>query len=230
MKSFVVEHHIQREILRRLSLHKNLRFSTLKPDGMESNIFMYHLHQLLKTGFVDKRDGGYQLGLQGLRYADNIVSSDKFTPARYPKPLSVIMLTNPKGELLMVCRHKQPYIDMYMFLSGKQHFGEDPLPHAKRELYEKTGLKGVDLIRRGVGDFRMRNSDGEVITHVTAHIYSGEYNGPSILSPQSYYSFSWFLPEQVKSLPLMPGTFELYELMNKHTNELFFFSSDFTIE
>jgi ADP-ribose pyrophosphatase YjhB (NUDIX family) len=227
MKGFVVEHHIQREILRQLSLVASLRFSQLKPDGMESNIFMYHLNKLIKGKYAQKHDGKYSLAIQGLRYTDNIISSTNFAPALHPKPLVVILLTNSKGELLLVRRHTQPYIDTCMFISGKQHFGEDSLAHAHRELFDKANLEGIKLYRRGLVDYRIRDADGEVITHIIGHVHSGEYNGPAPTSWTDRYSFEWHKPEDLPKLATLPGTVELYEVLVKHPNSQFFVSDDF---
>ena len=227
MRGFVVEHHIQREILRKLSLASTLRFSQLKPDGMESNIFMYHVNRLLQGDYVQRKSGAYQLGVHGLRYADNIVSSTDFTPALHPKPIAIIVLTNSTGEVLLVRRNTQPYIDSYMFLSGKQHFGEDPLPHAHRELLEKANLDGVDLERRGLADYRVRNQLGEVITHVIGHVYCGSYDGPAPKSWTPRYSFKWHSPEHMAKLAVLPGTLELYATIQQHPKTLFFVSEDF---
>lgn len=229
MKEFVVEHHIQREILRRLSIAKSLHFSELKPDGMESNIFMYHLNQLIKSRHVEKQDKSYQLALNGLRYADNIISSTQFSPARHPKPLAVVVLHNDKGQVLMTLRHTQPYIDTYMFLSGKQHFGEDPLPHAHRELREKAELENITLRRRGLADFRIHDRNGEVVTHMIGHVYSGTYNGPTPKSWTERYSFEWVKPNKMANLPHVLGTLELYDTLTKSGDKLFFMSRDFSL-
>jgi 8-oxo-dGTP pyrophosphatase MutT (NUDIX family) len=227
MKGFIVEHHIQLEILRKLSLAASLRFSELKPDGMESNIFMYHLNKLMKGGYVQKKNGAYQLGIHGLRYADNIISSTQFRPALHPKPLVVIVLSNAAGQLLMVRRHTQPYIDTYMFLSGKQHFGEDPLPHARRELLEKAKLSDVVLTRRGLVDYRIRNEQDEVITHIIGHVYTGTYGGPAPKSWTSRYSFEWCDPADLIKLATLPSTVELHATLTQHPTDVFFVSDDF---
>ena len=229
MKRYVVEHHIQRDILKRLSENEWLRFSDLKSKEMESNIFMYHLHELIKRGYVQKRDRGYSLGLNGLRYTDNIVSSVHFVPAQYPKPIAIVVLQNSKSELLMTHRLRQPYINTHMFLSGKQHFGEDPLPHAQRELLEKIGLTNIPLTRRGLADFRIRNVEGNVITHIIGHVYSGTYDGPVPKSLNDRYAFVWFAPTQLKKLNLLAGTSELYDTMQENKGKLFFTSRDFQI-
>lgn len=224
MRQFLVEHHIQREIVRRLLLAESLRFSQLKPDGLENNIFMYHIRQLVKNQVVEKVNGKYQLGINGLRYADNI-SSQSFMPSRQPKLISVVVLMNAKGELLFARRHRQPYIGTLMFMSGKQHFGEDPKAHAERELIEKMQLTDIDLRRRGLFDLRVGLPNAsEPLTHVVAHVYSGIYDGPAPKPHSDYFSYEWRPPSYFKNKAeaFLPGTEKVYKLLRANPDKLFF--------
>lgn len=229
MKIPVVEHPIQRDILRRLAVAESLRFSQLKPKNLEANVFMYHVHQLIKNGCIEKEAGVYRLGLNGLRYAHS-VNNGNFMPDREPKVIAVIVLQNDNGELLLVHRHKQPYINDYMFISGRQYFGESPEEHAERELAEKTGLRDIALRHRGMINNRVHTTGDEVVTHVVGYVYSGLYNGP-VPPDTEYWSFSWQTPEQLQngSLSLLPGTAELYASLQAHPIDLFFSSADFSI-
>lgn len=224
MRQFLVEHHIQREIVRRLLLAESLRFTELKPDGMESNIFMYHMRQLAKNQVVEKVNGRYQLGVNGLRYADNI-SSQSFMPSRQPKLLSVVVIYSTQGDLLFARRHRQPFIGTLMFMSGKQHFGEDPKAHAERELVEKMELTGIDLRRRGLFDLRISlPGAGEPLTHIVAHVYSGVYDGLAPNPHSEYFSYEWHPPSYFKNKAeiFLPGTEKVYKLLRNNPDKLFF--------
>lgn len=185
----VIEHHIQRTIIERLSRAESLRFSELKPDGMESNIFMYHLKQLIKDGYVTKNATNYSLSPKGLSYVDGL-SFDSRMPRKQPKIIAIIALRNSKGEWLMSRRKIQPYINQYMLPSGKQHYGEAPEDHIVRELQEQIGsVPAVE--RRGFVDVRIEQG-GQTITHINGHVYTGTYDGPV---PEDNEKFSYhFLP------------------------------------
>lgn len=218
----MIEHYIQKDIVDKLSRSSRLRFSQLKPGGMESNLFMYHLKQLIKAGYVSKVTGGYELGLMGLTYVDTLSLLDR-RPRKQPKVISILALRNSWGEWLLGRRRLQPYINTLAFPSGKQHFGETPEVHARRELLEKTGLS-VPLRHVGMADLRIHKDD-QILTHVLGHIYSGVIDHDTPLSETAQYTYEWH-----KHIPLdaMPGTSELVKaiLENKETH-VFLLSEDF---
>lgn len=205
----VIEHHIQRDILERLTHAAGLRFSELKPQGMESNIFMYHLKQLMALGYVHKADGGYSLATKGLSYIDSL-STENHKPRPQPKLIAILALTDGNGKWLLAKRKVQPYINTYMFPSGKQHRGEDSAAHAIRELNEKTGWNGVSLQYRGVVDVQILDAEGTLITRAVAHVYEGTVAQPTLPPETERFTFTWH-DFAGKTQPLMSGTREVFE-------------------
>ena len=63
-------HWIQRHILELLMTHSTMRFSELRAEGVESNLFQYHLRHIIRKGLVEKSGEGYRLAPAGLYYAD----------------------------------------------------------------------------------------------------------------------------------------------------------------
>ena len=192
---------------------------------------MYHLHRLIKNGCVVKADdGAYRLGLNGLRYVHS-VNNGNLMPYLEPKLIAIIVLFDSRGEVLLACRHKNPYINRYLFTGGRQHLGETPEAHAERELHEKTGLSNIELQHRGLVDTRIRNPEGELITHVVGHVYTGLYDGQAP-EDNEYWSFSWHDSDDLlgKRIPLLPGTAELYAALRDHASEKFFLSNDFEFD
>jgi 8-oxo-dGTP pyrophosphatase MutT (NUDIX family) len=204
----VIEHHIQREILQRLTHAAGLRFTGLKPAGMESNIFMYHLKQLMAQGYVEKVGDAYQLAAPGLSYVDSL-STENHRPRPQPKLIAILALHDGQGGWLLAERKIQPYIGTRMFPSGKQHRGETSMAHATRELYEKTGWQDVPLRHRGIADVQISDTTGTLVTHAVAVIYQGEV-GPRPLPPGTdRFTFVWHnFATDVQ--PLMPGTQEVF--------------------
>lgn len=219
----MIEHHIQIDIMNRLSRAQQLRFSELKPDDLESNAFMYHLKQLMKAGYVEKDGEHYRLHLKGLTYVDSLTTTNS-KPRKQPKIVTVFALKNKDGKYLMVYRKLQPSLGTWMLLSGKQHFGESAEEHAEREMREQIG-KGVKVTRRGLMDIRVRHR-GEIVVHLVAHIYAGDYDGPL---PEESVKFRYDWVDKDDDLSFTAGTPELiHEIENAQS--LFFLSLDVSQE
>lgn len=216
----MIEHHIQNDIIDRLSTAKTLRFSELKPSGMESNLFMYHLKQLSTNGYVRQNDDKtYTLTSKGLGYVDTLTLTNK-KPRKQPKVITILALKNAQKEYLFAQRLRQPSLHTWMIPSGKQHFGESPEAHVARELREQFGHETA-MIRRGLLDIRIHQDD-TVVTHLTAHVYAGSYDGEAP-QPNDKFSYEWHARDD--KLDVTPGTKELLDAI-EGTEPLFFLSLD----
>lgn len=218
----MIEHHIQKDILLRLSKAAELRFSELKPESLESNSFMYHLKQLQVQNLVTKTNDGYKLTDEGLSYIDGF-SFHTLKPRKQPKVISILVIRNKNGDWMMAKRKYQPYINQYMFPSGKQHIGEGPEKHAARELREKLQLDAIALKRRGLSDIRIYHGE-KIITHVTAHIYEGLATDNALPAETHQFEFAW-VSQTNDDLKMLAGTREIMEKLQSET-ELFFLSLD----
>jgi ADP-ribose pyrophosphatase YjhB (NUDIX family) len=217
----MIEHHIQKDILLRLSTAASLRFSELKPADLESNAFMYHLRQLQAQKLVEKAEQGYRLTDEGLAYIDGF-SFHTLKPRKQPKVISILAIRSPTGMWLTARRKYQPYIDQYMLPSGKQHLGEGPSEHAERELREKLRLD-LPLSRRGLSDIRIYRGE-KLITHVLAHIYEGQAVDDSLPPETHQFHYEWVARDDAERR-LLAGTREIMDKLETET-ELFFLSLD----
>ncbi len=173
-------HHIQKHILSVLTHNKTARFSQLRPPRTDSNLFSYHLKSLLKEKLVEKISEGYTLSAKGLALVDRL-SMSSFEPRVQPKIITMAVILNNKGEVLMQQRKKQPFINKLTLPSGKLHLEDDSiLKAAQREVDEKTGLKISNL--KHVGDFYITvKRDKETISSVLAHLFLSKLkNKPSL--------------------------------------------------
>ncbi|HEX4662603.1 MAG TPA: NUDIX hydrolase [Candidatus Saccharimonadales bacterium] len=209
MSIVTIVHHIQRQIIEKLTYAPSLKFSQLKPAGLESNIFTYHLRQLITQKLVEKTDDGYTLAPAGLTYVDSL-SFTNLKPRKQPKLVTVIALQNETGQWLLAQRKIQPFIGRFMLINGKQHFGEAPEIHAERELQEKTGLQ-IPLTRRGLADIQITNSNGTLLTHVVGHVYQGKANNASLPVDMDRFHYQWCDIKTLKDTDLMPGTREVID-------------------
>lgn len=213
MSIVTIAHHIQCQIIEKLTFAPSLKFSQLKPDGLESNIFNYHLRQLIQQKLVEKTDEGYVLAPAGLTYVDSL-SFTNLKPRKQPKLVTIIALQNSAGEWLLAKRKIQPFIGRSMLINGKQHFGEDPESHALREVEEKTGLK-ISLTRRGLADIQISNAEGVLLTHVVGHVYQGKIDDTKLPADTKRFHYQWCNVKTLKAADLMPGTREILDELTK---------------
>lgn len=148
---------------------KVARFRDLRPPSVDTNLYSYHLKLLTKSGFVDKVDGGYTLGVRGLGYIDR-VNADKLFVRTQPKIITMLVVQNSDGDILLQRRTKQPYIDTWTLPYGKLHIDDATvLAAAKREADEKLGLTGQASVHAGDCYIRVKNGD-EIISSTLIHI------------------------------------------------------------
>lgn len=143
-------HHIQRDIIATLLTNEFATFSELKPKKVDSNLFSYHLKLLQKHDFITKAEAGYTLSRKGLVYADR-VSSEKMRIRTQPKIITMLLVQNSNGDVLIQRRTKQPYINTWTLPYGKLHIEDGSVAEAaKRESAEK--LAYVPASVHHVGD------------------------------------------------------------------------------
>lgn len=223
-----VMHHIQRDILRSLLGAPSRRFKDLKPAGLESNIFMYHLKTLIKEDLVEKTDDGYSLTSKGKHFVDraNLAS---LKVRIQPKTITILAIENTEGKLVILERLHQPFIHHKGFPSGKIHYGESLQQAAERELHEKTGFTNVPLTFRG--NFIMRyDKDGETVNHIIGYVFSGVMQGNEPLAFETeYFRSYWGDKSELYTDNRFKGHPELFELLEKTPkNQLFLAEHDFT--
>jgi ADP-ribose pyrophosphatase YjhB (NUDIX family) len=206
----MIEHFIERNILRRLMLNETLHFSQLKAKDMESNLFMYHLNSLVRKGYISKTNDGYSLAPLGLHYVDSL-SNVNLKPREQPKIITILAITNNHDQWLLAERQSQPYIHQLMFPSGKQHLGELMIDHAKREAEEKIGLK-LSLKYRGLAEVAIF-SDKILLSHIIGYVYFAKRN-IKLPNASERFHYLWFNFSS-DSDKLMPGTFRLYQELQK---------------
>lgn len=198
----MIEHHIQREILGTLTQAGSLKYSDLKPAGMEGNIFMYHLNLLIRAGYVEKENASYTLAIKGLQYADTL-SMKNLKPRMQPKALVILALQNDEGKWLLARRKTQPHLGQYMLPSGKRHFGELRDEHAIRELEEKTGWS-LSLAHRGEAEIVLLRNE-QPLTHIIGDIYTGTQHNTLLPKETNRFEYEWASSDQIKP-PFLPGT------------------------
>ncbi len=165
-------HHIQAKILQKLLHAYSLNYAGMRPTGVESNHFAYHLEQLLKEGLIAKEGRVYYLSPAGLAYVDSL-SQGKMVTRRQPNISTLIDVTTPDGQTLLFKRNFQPYLHLVGLPLGKLHYEERIADAAARELQEKSGLTGLELAHRGMVYIHVSLAD-TTITRILCHVFHAD--------------------------------------------------------
>lgn len=174
-----ITHHIQKHILGVLIFSKVSRFRDMRAPKTDTNLYSYHLKQLLKGGLVKKVEGGYSLDSKGLIYVDRL-NVDKLFVRPQPKIITMLVLQNGDGDVLMYRKRRQPFIELWTIPNGKIHNDDLSVADAaQREVREKVSDMRLDL--RHAGDCYIRTiHDGAVVTTMLAHVFHGTVERPEV--------------------------------------------------
>ena len=205
-------HWIQYHILDQLINNKSCRFAELKPDGVESNLFQWHLKHLIQQGLVAKLPDkqGYELSAKGLYFADRLSSTLK-TARVQPKIITIVVLRNSQKEFLLHTEHRQPYIDTARFPAGKVHNDENLPAAAQREVREKLGFAVDNLTPAGAVHMRIRLR-GELTSEFYGFVFTGNYDGELPANALWYGENS--------DAPLMPSVREIMDYVAAGEREM----------
>ena len=201
----VLKHHIQRQIVNVLMFNQYARFTDLCPPRVDTNLFSYHLKLLLKQDYITKTKAGYTLSHRGLLYVDR-VSSVKMKPRTQPKIITMLLVENNNGEVLLQKRSKQPYINTWTLPYGKIHIDDtDLLQAAIREAEEKLNTTPEELTH--LGDCYIRVSHKGAIESTTlAHVVRARAG--VVLKDDN---LQWVAPLQLNSLALAPAVTQIIQ-------------------
>jgi ADP-ribose pyrophosphatase YjhB (NUDIX family) len=226
MKLVLLDHHLQKGIIRKLLDKNGLKFSELKPKDIESNLFMYHMGRVKKLGLVEKKDTLYRLTSVGKQYVDR-VNLDTIEFRIQPKVITLLALKRADGKWLIIERKHQPFLNAKGFPSGKVHYSERLEDAAQRELREKANISDVSLQLRGNVSLRFVR-DKEVINHILAYIFYGEVPDDQAIEHNHKYYFTYWDDEAVISADhVFKGNKEILELLTTEKN-FFFRELEFT--
>jgi len=194
-----LQHHIQKYIIGILIHQKYARFSELRPPKTDTNLFSYHLKVLITEKWIDKNESGYTLSKNGLMYVDR-VSLEKLNIRSQAKIITMLLIQNSEGDVLVQQRTKQPYIDTWTLPYGKTHLDDYSIEMgARRESLEK--LNYIPKTIRHAGDAYIRvKTDGEVLSNTLVHIFRFETD--DIVETEFV---KWVQPLKLLQLQLAPA-------------------------
>ena len=164
----MLDHHIQKNIVYTLALAESMRFSELKPDGLENKLFDYHLKKVIAAGYVGKTDSGeYALTSIGRRVGKDAIKKDNQLIDRAYSVLFLAIRRKADGAWLFCRRKTHPLLGKVGFMHGQPSFTEHVALAAQAEALRKTGL-ACEFTVRGSGYLRMyESSQLDSFTHFT---------------------------------------------------------------
>lgn len=223
MKVTTEMHFIRKHIMRVLFRTKWARFRDMRPERVDSNLYNYHLKQLLREGYIEHHpDKGYRLSPLGLRVVDH-VSIDTFNPRWQPKIVTMTMTMNDNHEILMWPKYKQPFINTWSLPSGKMHYEDASIEAAeRRELQYLTHDNVSELDYAGQVLFRAR-IHGELVSHTFCHIFRADLRGCTLINDR----VQWLPLDDLAGMKLSPGTYEIIRDVLSHEG---YFFAEYDIE
>jgi ADP-ribose pyrophosphatase YjhB (NUDIX family) len=202
-ENYSVNHHIQKHIIDVLMYTDVARFSELRPPKVDTNLFTYHLKGLVKTGLVEKKETGYTLSTVGLSYVDR-VSVEKKSVRTQPKIITMLVIQNGEGDVLLQRRTKQPYIHTWTLPYGKLHVEDRSTEDAaQREAFEKLGIENPDLEHAGDAYIRVYK-ENEQLSTTLVHVFRA-YREYDITRDD----LLWARPHKLDQLSLSPAVQEI---------------------
>lgn len=149
---------------------KFARFRDMRPEGIDSNAYSYHLTAVQKEKLVQKTSDGYTLTVRGLSYVD-VLSGENQRPRPQPKIMTLIIIENEFGHFAAYQKERQPFIGQLTFPCGKLHMDDLSIKQAAlREVREKTGGLLMDL--RHVGDsYVALTHERQVVMNALMHVF-----------------------------------------------------------
>jgi ADP-ribose pyrophosphatase YjhB (NUDIX family) len=148
---------IKKEILvRLLKSEDGIRYRDGKSVGVENDLYNYHLKQLVKNRYVEKRDYKYYLTDLGKKYIEVESPLDPIGQSSDLFRINIIDIVYRKSkegfEILNQRRKRHPYYGDTGVIGGSVRNGELIIEAAKRKLKDETGLdadfKLIGVIRK----------------------------------------------------------------------------------
>lgn len=202
-------HHIQQNILTKLSRESPLTFTQIQPKDIPNNVFAYHLKKLVDTGYLSHDGNNYTLTRKAMKFYhfDTHPIGDK---SNYPRTVTILFVTNSLGQILLQKRDWIPFKNWYGLPSGLVHYSEKIEDAAKRELFEKTGFSNNrSLNKSGVIDFRyFLGENKDIFIHAIGFIFSYVKTSEIILPDDCIWS-------NLEEINILPEVFTVRDIVNQ---------------
>lgn len=218
-------HHIQHYILTKLSVAKWAKFSEMRPPKVDSNAYSYHLKLLLKQQLIEKHvEKGYRLSPKGMTQVDRM-SATELNVRLQPKIITMCLVYNEEGKVLLLAKSKQPFIGAWTFASGKLHIEDGGARSAMvREIAERVAIQANDTLTHVADTYINASISGQLVSTILAHVFTMHVSQAVI----ERRDVIWADEQDWPQLQLAPGIKEVYKLVN--SGEAGFKYAEFSID
>jgi len=220
------DHHLQKEVVQKLVHVPYARFAELKPKGVDSNVFTYHIRQLITQKLIAKNeDGSYHLTPLGMASGITINLNSKML-LEQAHSVFFLMVRNEKGEWLLRKRLVHPTFGMIGFLHGEPNAHESLDKTASKVLQEKAGLT-AKFEATGSGYIRiLRDGSLESFTHFTL-LRTNKVKGN--LLPQTKTGRNMWLSKPNFSAPEMIPSMKALADLAENSKDFFFVELEYNL-
>lgn len=139
-------HAIKYEIFERLRTNSaGLRYTQMRPEAVENDVFNYHLRQLVRQGLVQKFRDTYELTPVGKAFLHDLNPVDAHGQSERFKMAALLLVTRAGRtgvDVLIQRRTRQPFAGETGLIGGGIRRGESAVAAAERRLAEEAGLTG----------------------------------------------------------------------------------------
>lgn len=208
----MLEHHIQKSIVYRLAFTPELRFSELKPDGLENKLFDYHLKIVIRDGYVEKsEDGRYKLTGEGRRLGVRAFEKQLGMADKAESVLFLVIKQNPNGPWLLYKRLTHPMLGKVGFMHAMPKLGQSITKSAHDQCLEKTGLS-CKFTALGSGYFT--TYDGELLeSYVNFTLMAADTAEGELVQQDVNAEYFWSENPDFGSADMIPNMTTLAELL-----------------
>ena len=212
-------HWIERHILKVLAFNDTKRYSELKPDSVDGNLFQYHARQLEKLGLIERNSTGYRLTSAGKIFVADLSQSKLMNARKTPRTISMIIAKNNEGQYLLFKWKRQPYRGLVSFVFGRQLYGQPAIESAKEQLLFKTGYH-AEFCYVGSADI-INAQQGDIVDHLSANILEAN-NMKKVTEPDGLTGdYFWGQPEEHTPDRSVIGFIEIYNWINEKNKKSF---------
>lgn len=198
---------IQKNALLVLLRKPTANVQEMRPEGVEANLFSYHLEGLQSSGYLEKVGrGAYTLTTKGQRFV-GAFSTETNKQHEFIKTVIVLYAQSLDGKYLVFRWSRQPYINQVGLLHDHMALGKSLEDGITGAMQDKLG---VVVDSKYVANALVKiKRDGELVTHMNALVYKVPIEGLSL--PFESRNGTAFLADLTNTENAMDGLQEILE-------------------
>ena len=182
----------------------------MRPPRVDSNAYSYHLKLLQKQQLIEKHPTkGYRLSPKGLAQVDRM-SKIELNVRLQPKIITMCVLYDEQGKVMLLAKSKQPFIGAWTFTSGKLHIEDESARDAMvREIDERVAIEPNETLTHAADVYLRASIKGELVSPILAHVFTMHIEANTIRRKD----VAWVDGADWGGLQLAPGVKDVYDLL-----------------